>query len=99
MRSRTVTHFVFNALPAITVSLRESQCFPHSRLSGLARRRYSEAHRASSLRSVLQLWSRCASLSVFLARACRRSLGVATRKPTGLPPYAPPLNPSWRQAS
>ena len=54
VRSRTVTHFVLNALPAITVSLRESQCFPHSRLSAFARRRYSEAHWASSLRSALE---------------------------------------------
>lgn len=52
--SRTVTHFVLNALPAITVSLRESQCFPRSRLSAFARRRYSEAHWASSLRSALE---------------------------------------------
>lgn len=54
VRSRTVTQFVLNALPAITVSLRESQCFPLSSLSGLARRRYSEAHWASSLRSALE---------------------------------------------
>lgn len=51
---RTVTYFVLNALPAIVVSLRESQCFPLSSLSGLARRRYSEAHWASSLRSALE---------------------------------------------
>lgn len=40
--------------PAIVVSLRESQCFPRSRLSAFARRRYSEAHWASSLRSALE---------------------------------------------
>lgn len=35
----------------------------------------------------------------FLSHACRCSFGVATRRPTGPSPHAPPLKFSWRQAS
>lgn len=57
---------------------------------------HSDALRARALPAIVILPREAHG---FLARPCRDSLGVATRKPTGLPPYAPPLNPSWRQAS
>lgn len=50
---------------------------------------HSDALRARALPAIVILPREAHG---FLARPCRDLLGVATRKPTGLPPYAPSCN-------